>query len=184
MTTLTASGSAPMPEPLRHGLTTQAMHWGAALLLVVAFGLGLAMEELPRGAPRDAAMVWHYSLGTLVLGFAVLRLLRRLLLPQPPAEGGPLTRRAATAMHGALYAAMIAMPVTGAFDRWARGRTLTVFGQVVPPPFPLGGGKLWIETHETVAWLLAALVGAHVAAALWHHVVLRDGTLRRMLPGG
>ncbi len=167
----------------RHSATTMLLHWGAAMILVGAFGLGLLLEDFARGAPRDFAMMVHYSLGTLVLALVTLRLLRRLLLRQPaPSETGPAAW-AATAMHVALYAVMVALPLSGAFDRWARGRRLAVFGDIViPPPFAIPGGKLWEEAHEVLAWSLVALVAVHIAAALWHHVVLRDGVLRRMLP--
>ncbi len=179
---------APMPASShldRFPAATRLLHWAAAALLIAAFGMGLTLDDWPRGAERDTAMMVHYSLGTLVLGVAMIRLLRRLLVPQPPAHGSGLVRLAAGAMHGLLYAAMVAMPVTGAFDRWARGRSLAIFGDIViPAPFPIGGGKIWEEAHETIAYVLLALVLAHVAAALWHHLVMKDDTLRRMLPAG
>lgn len=165
------------------GATAKLLHWGAAALLAGAFILGLMLDDFPRGASRDTAMMVHYSLGTLVFGLVVIRLLRRLLVPPPPVEGSAMVRLAAGAMHWALYAAMVALPLTGAFDRWARGRRLVVFGDVtLPPPFAIGGGRVWKEAHELIAYTLVALVIAHVAAALWHHLVLKDGTLRRMLP--
>ncbi|MBR0679806.1 cytochrome b [Roseomonas eburnea] len=171
------------PSAPNHGTTTMLLHWGAAALLVAAFALGLTLEDWPRGPQRDTVMMVHYSLGTLVFGLVMIRLLRRLLLPQPPLEGSLAARLAAGAMHWALYAMMVALPLTGALDRWARGRRLAIFGDnVIPAPFPIGGGRVWGEAHEVIANLLLALVALHVAAALWHHLVLRDGTLRRMLP--
>ncbi|WP_439551093.1 cytochrome b [Falsiroseomonas sp.] len=183
MTSITAD-ILPTSAPPRHGATTIALHWGAALVLVAAFGLGLLMEEWPRGPQRDMAMMIHYSLGTLVLATVMLRLLRRLLLPGPVKRDAGLAGKAAVAVHGMLYALMVAMPVTGAMDRWARGRPLRLFGDnLIPAPFPIGGGKLWIEAHELMAWALVALVAAHAGAALWHHFIQRDDVLRRMLPG-
>lgn len=171
-----------VPVSPRHSAATMLMHWGAAVVLVSAFGLGLLLDDWPKGAERDTAMMIHYSLGTVVLALATIRLLRRLLMP-PPQEHG-LTARMAGLMHWALYAVMIGLPLSGAFDRWARGRRLAVFGDiVVPAPFPIPGGKLWKEAHEILAWSLVAMVAVHAAAALWHHFVLRDGVLRRMLPG-
>lgn len=173
--------AAPAPNHLPAAV--RLLHWAAAALLIAAFSLGLMLEDWTRGPQRDTAMMIHYSIGTLVLGMAMIRLLRRLLLPQPVVEGGFFVRLAATAMHWLLYAAMIALPVTGAFDRWARGRRLALFGDnVIPAPFPIGGGKVWKEAHELIAYALVALVLAHAAAALWHHFVIKDHTLRRMLP--
>lgn len=180
--TLSTQGAIPF-ETTRHTTITMLLHWTAALVVVSAFTLGLFLEDWPRGTVRDTAMMVHYSLGTLVLAMVLVRVLRRLLLPARfPAERGLMGRAAALA-HWGLYAAMVGLPLTGAFDRWARGRRLSVFGDiVVPPPFPIPGGKLWKEAHELLGWAIAALVVAHVAASLWHHLVLRDGVLRRMLP--
>lgn len=183
MTTLALSShDVAVPQAPRHSAATMLMHWGAAVVLVSAFGLGLLLDDWPKGTERDTAMMVHYSLGTVVLGLATIRLLRRLLMPAPVEPG--VTARIAGLMHWALYAVMVGLPLTGVFDRWARGRRLAVFGDiVVPAPFPIPGGKLWKEAHEILAWSLVAMVAAHVAAALWHHLVLRDGVLRRMLPG-
>ncbi len=168
----------------RHGAATIGLHWASAALLVAGFGLGLMLEDWPRGAQRDTAMMVHYSIGTVVLGFVLVRLLRRLLLAQPPAAAGMSrpARLAAQAMHWGLYAVMVALPLTGALDRWARGRRLAVFDIVVPAPFPVPGGRLWREAHEILGYVLAAMVLAHVGAALWHAVVRRDAVLARMLP--
>jgi cytochrome b561 len=173
---------APMSVP--HGPVTIALHWTAAALVVAAFSMGLAMEELPRGEARNFAMMLHYSLGTLVLGSVLLRLLHRLLLrPASQAETGPAARLAGLT-HWALYGLMLGIPMTGALDRWARGRPLSIFGGfVVPAPFPIPASKVWEDIHVALAWTLMGLVAAHVAAALWHHLVLRDSVLLRMLPG-
>lgn len=164
-----------------HTTTTRLIHWGAAALLVGTFAVGLTLEDWPRGPQRDWVMMLHYSLGSIVLASVLVRLLRRLLVVQPaPGWAG----RLAGAAHLGLYGLMLGLPLTGALDRWARGRPLSLFGQMVPAPFPIPGGKLWEEVHGVLAWTLAALVAAHIAAALWHHLVLRDGVLRRMLPAG
>ena len=178
-----AAPHAPNAAPLRHGPTTLLLHWGAALVLVTAFGLGLAMDDWPRGPQRDFVMMLHYSAGSIVLAAVLLRLLRRLLLPQPAAIGSRLEVLAAGAMHAVLYLLMLALPLTGAMDRWARDRPLRLFGDtIIPAPFPIPGGKLWEEVHGVIAWTLVALVAVHVLAALWHHFGRRDDVLRRMLP--
>ncbi|MCC7426740.1 MAG: cytochrome b/b6 domain-containing protein [Alphaproteobacteria bacterium] len=86
-------------------------------------------------------------------------------------------------MHLALIFLTVALPLSGLFDRWARGRAVTVFGGLpLPAPMPIPGGRLWGEAHEVLANLLLAAVALHVVAALWHHLVLRDGSLMAMLP--
>ena len=171
------------PAP-RYGLLTRAVHWIAAVLVIAAFALGLSTDLWPRGAPRDLALTVHYSLGTLVLALLLVRVLRRLLArPLPDLPGtSRVAAWAATGIHWALYAAMVALPCTGALDRWARGRPLSPFGLDLPPPFPVPGGRIWEQVHELIAYALIALALAHAAAALWHHFVLRDSILQRMLP--
>lgn len=181
--TMPFSSRSATPLP-RHTSTTMLLHWGAAVIVVAAFGLGLILDDWPKGAVRDQAMMIHYTLGTIIASVALIRVLRRLVLPPVAPEAPSLATRAAAAMHWALYATMVALPLSGALDRWARGRRLAVFGDVViHPPFPIPGGKLWKEAHELLAWSLAAMVAVHIVAALWHHFVLRDGVLQRMVPG-
>ncbi|MBP0465188.1 cytochrome b [Roseomonas sp. PWR1] len=167
-----------------HGAVTRAIHWGTALLVLSAWVVGSTMEEFPRGGGRELAMQIHYSLGVLVLGFAALRVAWRAVSPPPPPEGAAWQRLAARGMHLALILLTVGLPLTGLFDRWARGRAVTVFGGIpLPAPFALPGGRLWGEAHEVLANLLLVAVAAHVLAALWHQFVLRDRALTRMLPG-
>jgi cytochrome b561 len=166
-----------------YGAAARAIHWGTALLVLSAWVVGSTMEEFPRGGSRDLAMQVHYSLGVLVLGFAALRIAWRAVAPPPPVDRAAWQRLAATGMQLALIGLTVALPLTGLFDRWARGRSVTVFGGLpLPAPMPIPGGRLWGEAHEVLANLLLVAIGLHVAAALWHHFVLRDGTLARMLP--
>jgi len=160
-----------------------ALHWTAAALLVAVFGLGLLLEDWPRDLSRNTAMMVHFSLGTLVLALALARLLRRLLLPWPVEAGHDLADRAGRAMHWALYAVMIILPLVGMLARWASGRPLSIFGGlVVPAPFPIGGVEPLENLHALLAWTLTAMVAVHVLAALRHHFLRHDGVLRRMLP--
>lgn len=178
------NATAVASDDPRHTATTIALHWGAAVVLISAFTLGLLLDDWPRDAGKSTVMMIHYSLGTIVMAAALIRLLRRLLVPQPPATGDGLLDRAGAAMHWVLYATMVALPLAGMLDRWARGRPLTIFGNItVPAPFPIPGGDLWIEAHELLAWTLVGLVGVHALAALFHHFVLRDSVLGRMVPG-
>jgi cytochrome b561 len=171
-------------EPRSPGMTTRAIHWATALLVLSAWVVGSTMEELPRGAGRDLAMQVHYSLGVLVLGLAALRVAWRTVAPPPPAEGPAWQRLAAVTMHLALIGLTIGLPLTGLLDRWARGRAVTVFGGLpVPAPFDVPGGRAWGEAHEVLANLMLAAIAAHVLAALWHQFILRDGTLSRMVRG-
>lgn len=167
-----------------HGAMTRAIHWGTALLVLSAWAVGTTMEEFPRGGGREEAMQLHYTLGVLVLGLTALRVAWRLVAPPaPPAPGPAWQRLAATGMHVALILLSIGLPLTGLFDRWARGRPVSVFGGIpLAAPFPVPGDRLWGEVHEVFGNLLLVAIGLHVAGALWHQFALRDGTLSRMVP--
>ncbi|WP_144187082.1 cytochrome b [Elioraea rosea] len=167
----------------RYGGVSQALHWGTAVVIAGAWILGATMEDLPRGASRAAGLDLHATLGLAVVAAVLARLLWRAANPRPDVGPG-LMGLAARGMHLAVYAIMLVVPLSGLADRWARGPGVSVlFGSAtLEPPFAIPGGRLWGEVHETAANLLLALIAVHVAAALWHHFVLRDGLLWRMLP--
>lgn len=166
-----------------YGAVSQLLHWGTAVAVAGAWIIGATMEDLPRGAARAGGLDLHATLGLVVVAAVLARLLWRAANPRPDAGSG-LMALAARAMHLALYAVMLAVPIAGLADRWARGRGVSVlFGSAtLEPPFAIPGGRFWGEVHEAAATLLLALIAIHVAAALWHQVVLRDGLLWRMLP--
>lgn len=170
-------------ETQPHGAVLRAIHWASAFLVLAAWVVGSTMEEFPRGGGREEAMQLHYTLGVLVLGFAVLRILRHAVAPAARVDGPAWQRLVAAGMHVALVALTLALPLSGLLDRWARGRPVSIFGGIpLPAPFAVPGGRIWGEAHEVLANLLLAAVALHVAAALWHQLVLRDGALSRMLP--
>lgn len=174
---------ASLAEPQNHGALTRGIHWATAFVVLAAWIVGSTMEDAPRGASRDLAMQLHYSLGVLVLGLAALRVAWRAVAPPAQPPGAAWQRIAGQAMHLALIGLTVAVPMSGLLDRWARGRTVSVFGGVVlPAPFPIPGDRLWGEAHEALANLMLLLIAVHVLAALWHQLVLRDGALSRMLP--
>lgn len=168
----------------RHDGVSRALHWGSAALIAAAWALGATMEELPRGAPRAAGLDLHATLGLLLVAALLARLVWRAGRPRPD-PGAGLMGLAARAMHASLYAVMLVVPLSGLARVWARGRDVSVlFGSVdLAPPFAIPGGGVWGGVHTASAYLLLVLVGLHVAAALWHQFVLRDGLLLRMLPG-
>lgn len=142
-------------------------------------------EFYPRGsAIREGLKTWHYVLGLSVFGLVGLRLLARIGVPHAQ---GPRSWAdwLAAAVHLALYALMIAMPILGWLALSADGKAVAFSGLQLPAliaPNEALAGQLE-EVHETLGTVGYWLVGAHAAAALFHHYVLRDGVMRRMLPG-
>lgn len=171
----------------RYGLVPIALHWLMLLLLAAVCATMELKSIFPRGsAQRDALAAWHYLLGLSVFVLVWLRLLARaagtapLIEPPPPPWQAMLARLA----HGALYALMIALPLLGWLTLSARGTPVTYLGVELPALVgankPLAG---WLkEIHEALATAGYFVVGLHAAAALYHHYVRHDNTLRQMLP--
>lgn len=161
------------------------LHWFMLLLLAAVYACIELREFYPRGsAIREGLKTWHYLLGLSVFGFVGLRMVARIGFPR---LSGPRTWNDwfAAAVHLALYTIMFAMPILGWLALSADGKAVPFFGLQLPPligPNEALAGQLE-EVHETMGTVGYWLVGAHAAAALFHHYVLRDGVLRRMLPG-
>ncbi len=171
-----------------YGWPAIALHWIVAALIVATFGLGLWMGEVPVRADRPYYFMIHGSLGITLLAILVLRIAWALLNPAPAAVAGtsPLQHAAARFTHLALYALTLATVVFGWLIAGVQDTPVVplAFGLVpVPSPLPLSHAAedFLEEAHEITAYLLMLAAGVHVLAALWHHYVLRDETLRRML---
>ena len=159
-----------------------ALHWLMLALLVAVYAAILLREEYPRGSDiREALKAWHFSLGLSVFILVGLRAVARLL-HRGRSHARGFFGIAAAAMHLALYAFMIAMPLLGWTVLSAEGDPIQLFGLPLPPL--TGPNEALAEQAETIHETLGTvgywLVGLHAAAALMHHYVLRDGTLRRM----
>ena len=175
----------------RYTTTAIALHWVLALGLVGLFAMGLYMADLPFSPQRLKLYNWHKWAGMTVLFLSLLRLLWRLAHPAPAL---PATMAAAMpqwqyrAHHGthlALYALFFIVPLVGWAYSSAAGFPIVLFG-VLPLPDFVGADKslaaLIKPWHEISAFALAGLVVLHVAAAVKHHFIDKDGLMDRMRP--
>ena len=163
-----------------------ACHWATVLLVVVLYLLGQFWGFAPRGPARAALHTLHVELGLALILVLAVRIAWRLGPGRrlPPADRG-LVAWAAQAMYYALYALLIIQVCLGIPLRWAEQDPLSVFGLFTIPNLPgltKQSADAIGEWHELVANLIILLAGLHALAALFHHFVLRDGVLRRMLP--
>jgi cytochrome b561 len=170
----------------RYTLTAVVLHWVLAVALIGSFGFGLYMHELPVSPQRLKLYNYHKWAGICILTLSALRLLWRLTHRPPPDVPMPgWQQRSAHATHGLLYVLFFAVPLVGWAYSSAAGFPIVVFG-VLPLPDFVPVDKALADAikpfHKYLAFALAALVLAHVGAALKHHFVDRDGLLGRMWP--
>lgn len=171
----------------RYGGLPVALHWLMLLLLVAVFASMELRGIFPKGSAERAAMKsWHYTLGISVLALALLRLLISMTAPTPAISPPPARWHLLSArlMKVALYGFMLGMPLLGWTMRSAEGAQVVVFGLALTPLIGASAQlSEWLkELHETGATIGYLLIGLHAAAALYHHYIVRDNTLRRMLP--
>lgn len=175
-----------MTKDARYTGTAIALHWLLALALLGLLAMGAYMTSLPFSPSRLKLYNWHKWAGILVLALSVARLAWRLT-HRPPADAAmpAWQRRAAHAAHAALYLLFFAVPLAGWAYSSAAGFPVVLFG-VWPLPDLVGPDRALAETlksvHGTMAWTLLALIVLHVAGAMKHQLIDRDGLLHRMLP--
>lgn len=173
----------------RYHPLARALHWVLALAIVGNFILGVYMHELPFSPARLQYYSWHKWAGVMVLAFSAVRLVVRLVFPPPPlpmaieAAMPGWQRLAHHATHIGLYALFFAVPLTGWAFSSAAGFPIVLFGLWQLPDFvPVSESLADVlkEVHEIAALSMAALVLLHVAGAVKHQVIDRDGLMSRM----
>lgn len=172
----------------RYTYTAILLHWLIALLVIAAFTMGLVMTDIPGLTPTKLRYYsWHKWMGVTVLLLAVLRVLWRLghRAPAYPDAMPPVQQAIARGLHGLLYVLIFAVPLSGYFYSLASGVPVVYFGLFQLPVLIDANPELKPVLKAVHFWLnmvLATSVGIHVAAALKHQFVDRDGVMRRMLP--
>jgi cytochrome b561 len=172
---------------MRYGPVAQAIHWATAILVLVAFIYGPGgSEQSVYSAARDFDRELHETLGMCVFALAVTRVLWRLVDKRPdPPQVARWLGIAAKAVQWALYLLLFALPLTAIAGAWLEGHPLTFLAGVkIPPPFGASHdvGARIATLHTWLGDAILWLAGLHALAALFHHIVLKDGLLASMLP--
>jgi cytochrome b561 len=171
----------------RYTKTAVTLHWLIALLIFVAFPLGLYMHDLPLSPHKLRMFSYHKWKGMMVFLFAVIRVYWRAthVPPALPASMANWEKIAAEATHFALYILIFVVPISGWLMSSAKGFQTVMFG-VLPLPDLVGKNKelgtLLEEVHANYNYLMLGLVVAHIAASFKHHFIERDDILVRMVP--
>lgn len=171
----------------RYGSLSIGLHWAMLLLIAAVYACIELRGNFPKGSDiREGLKTWHFMLGLSVLVLVFVRVGLRFSGAVPRIDPDPpqWQSRFARLMHVALYVLMIGMPLLGWLTLSAEGKVIPFFGLQLPALVAesksvAGWAKEWHETAGTVGYFL---IGLHAAAALFHHYVVRDNTLRRMLP--
>ena len=174
-----------MPPSDRYTRTAIALHWLIAFAAIAQFAFGWWMQDISKQppGPRADAFNLHKSVGLTLLALMTLRLVWRWRNPPPPLPAMPAWQaRLAHLNHVLLYAALFAMPLAGYLGSVFSGYPVKYFGMTLPA----WGWKdaalkdLCSAIHLVTSWVLASAVALHMAAALKHAFVDRDGLLARM----
>jgi cytochrome b561 len=174
--------------PSRYSSLSITLHWAMLLLLIAVYACMELRGYYPKGSDfREGLKMWHFMLGLTVLLLVLIRVVARVaygapsITPAPPSWQAPMAKLT----HLALYAFMITMPIVGWVILSASGKAIPFYGLQLPAL--VGQNELLAEQleelHETVATVGYFLLGLHTVAALFHHYIVKDDTLRRMMPG-
>ncbi|AUW58001.1 polyisoprenoid-binding protein [Sphingobium sp. SCG-1] len=169
----------------KYSRTAIILHWVIALALAFQVSLGWSLDAL--GSRGFALFQLHKSIGISILVLTLARVFVRLTKPRPAPAGGGWGGALAKIVHVGLYGFMILAPLTG----WALVSTAKVkiptliFGTIPLPhlPLPIAANDVADRGHGLLALIGMALLALHVAGALRHHLLLRDGLIWRMVPG-
>jgi len=174
-----------VPHSERYTRMAIALHWVVALAVIVQFTWGWWMQTIPKQPPgvRADAFNLHKSIGLTILALMVVRLVWRWRHPAPALLAMPRWHaRLAHFTHVLLYLALFVMPLAGYLGSVFSGYPVKLYGMTLP----MWGWKdsylkdLFSSVHYVASWVLAGAFVLHLAGALKHAVVDRDGTLARM----
>jgi cytochrome b561 len=173
----------------RYNNTAIALHWLIALLIFIAFPLGLYMSDLKLSPTKLQLFSYHKWIGVTIFVLAILRIVWRAT-HRPPVLPDSISRMqqiASHIVHGFIYVLLFAVPVSGWLMSSAKGFKTVWFG-VLPLPDLLSKDKVLGDilegVHQSLNYMLLLLVVLHIAALIKHRFIDRDDVLTRMLPGG
>lgn len=161
------------------------LHWLSAMIVIGLFSAGFWMVDLTYYSEwYKTAPHWHKSTGLCLFIITSIRLIWKFISASPPIEGSAFEKKAALSAHHLIYLLLFVLFISGYLISTADGRGIEVFNW-----FELPGLGSFIENqedlaglvHEYTAYCLIALSSLHALAALKHHFISKDNTLRKML---
>jgi cytochrome b561 len=182
---VTATRIAAGDDRTRYDGVAITLHWLTAGLVAEQFIVAQAWGFFERPT-RQVLLSTHTSFGVLLAAVLAVRIIWRLVPGhQVRAADVGWVEIASKAVHYILYTLLACEVTLGIAARWSDNKPLSVFGWLLPSPFgsfSKDTHHLVMNAHEWIAWLIIGLVAMHAAGALFHHYVLHDDVLTRMLP--
>ena len=172
-------------EVKNYNLVARLIHWSSAFVVIGIKPVGLWMIDLSyysewyRTAPH-----WHKSVGLLLAAITLFRFVWKFVTTSPKVEGKAYEIVAAKLAHLAMYALLILLFVSGYLISTEDGRGIDVFTWFTVPSLGAlfeGQADLAGQIHFYVAWALILLAAVHAMAAVKHHIIDKDNTLRKMI---
>jgi cytochrome b561 len=171
----------------QYGNISKAFHWSMSVIILCLLVVGCIMVQMDDGDTKWQIYALHKSFGLIILTLIPLRILWRLINTTPTLDMVPTwEKHAAKTAHALLYAAMLAMPISGWIMSTASDHIPSFFGLFdVPAPVAASEATATLagNIHYYVAWTLAGILVLHVGAAIKAHVIDKNTILTRMLPG-
>jgi cytochrome b561 len=175
------------PETPGYGAVAKILHWLIFALLAVQYAIGSIMPAIGRKTVDEGWVAWHFSVGSAILFFIVIRLVWRLTHPVPQlATLAPWEKIVSSFTHWALYLLVLAMTLLGWAATNSRGWDVKLFGLVTLPSLAPKGSKWGHECgdiHNILVYVLLGFIVLHVAGAFYHSFIKHDRVTARMLPG-
>ena len=173
----------------RYHPVAKALHWLVALLVAVQFGIAWAMPDIGPQTKLGRLISLHLTVGALIGVAALARVSWRLRhrVPGALATEPRWLRAGARVSHATLYVLLLIVPLLGWAAASVRGWRVTLFPRLTLPALLTRGSKSGFvagDVHIFLAYTLLAIVAIHIAAALYHRLILHDQVLARMLPDG
>jgi cytochrome b561 len=169
--------------PWRYSGTAVALHWILAILIALTTAIGWRMMLTEHEPGSEQLFDLHKSIGLVIAAFVVVRVLWRVAhRPEPRPGGGTWETKLASVTHALLYVLIVALPITGYLGGSYSKAGVLWFGLATPrwatPDHDTA--EQFFTVHGVLLWTLVPLVAFHVAGALKHLLIDKDGTFRRM----
>ncbi|WP_354625164.1 cytochrome b [Psychromonas sp. MME2] len=175
-----------MPQSVTHyNRLSKLFHWTSALLVILLFSLGVWMVDLSYYSEwYKTAPHWHKSIGICLFAITLLRIIYKNVTASPKIEGARWEVISAKIAHTLIYILLFTIFISGYLISTADGRAIEIFNW-----FSIPGFGSFIENQEDIAgdihyylaYTLIALASVHALAALKHHFIDKDNTLKKML---